>query len=87
MAVVHRWRIPEVARNAHNARVDGLRSTLDPFLDEQGRIVPADPRPGKENERRGKLSFLLASSHWSVGRTRNLNMAVVVAEAIVFSCH
>ena len=87
MTVVHRWRDPEVDRSAHNARVVGFRSTLDPYVDEQGRIVPADPRPGTGNERRGKSSFLLGCSHWSLGRTRNLNMAGVVAEAIVFSCH
>ena len=57
------------------------------ILDEQGRIMPADPRLGTENERRGKLTFLLASSLWSVDRTRNLNMAGVVAEAIAFSFH
>ena len=72
MAVVYRWRSRGVARSAHNARVDGLRSTLDPYLDEQECIVPADPRPGTENERKGKMSFLLASFLWSVGRTRNL---------------
>ena len=55
MTVVHRWTNLEVARSAHNARKDGLRSTLHPYLDEQVRIVPGDPRPGMENERRGKM--------------------------------
>ena len=90
MAVVHRWRDPEVARSAHIARVDRLRSTLYPYLDERRHIVPADPRPGTENifvEVQGKKSFLDASSLRSVGRMITLNMTGLVVEAIVLSGH
>ena len=47
--VVNRWINPGVARRAYTAGVDGIRSTLDRYLDEQRRIVPADPRPGTGN--------------------------------------
>ena len=50
MEVVHRCKHPEIARSADTARVDGLRSTLDPYLDKQRRIVPA----GRPSSRDGK---------------------------------
>ena len=69
--------------------MDGLRPTLDPFLDSNAvrcLLTLAQMRENCSSKRRGKWLFRPASALCSVGR-KKIVRASVVAKANVFSCH